>query len=177
MRRKMEKNIKELKMKLQDFDFRIWSYNIEEYLQPKNTYLAIVKDEKGLDSYEKVLDVADDCSGHDYPLYQYGDSADVEVELFTGLYDKNGKKIYEGDIVSYITFQGTTLFYFVTINKDINIFEIFRIANLEKFELYNRTENDRFSLYLFSKINDMKDIEVIGNIHNKAELLEVKEQK
>ncbi|EAH6043639.1 hypothetical protein EGQ36_08885, partial [Campylobacter jejuni] len=89
----------------------------------------------------------------------------------------NGKKIYEGDIVSYITFQGTTLFYFVTINKDINIFEIFRIANLEKFELYNRTENDRFSLYLFSKINDMKDIEVIGNIHNKAELLEVKEQK
>ncbi|QGK89709.1 hypothetical protein [Campylobacter phage DA10] len=64
-------------MKLKDFDFRIWSYNIEEYLQPKNTYLAIVKDEKGLDSYEKVLDVADDCSGHDYPLYQYGDSVNI----------------------------------------------------------------------------------------------------
>ncbi|EQA3509777.1 hypothetical protein ACX1PV_001757 [Campylobacter jejuni] len=64
-------------MKLKDFDFRIWSYNIEEYLQPKNTYLAIIKDKKGLDIYEKVLDVADDCSGHDYPLYQYGDSVNI----------------------------------------------------------------------------------------------------
>ncbi|EAJ2506439.1 YopX family protein [Campylobacter jejuni] len=163
-------------MKLKDFDFRIWDKNYKEYIFTNRTISKYYKDASTVTSLAGRIR-KEKYSGN-LVFDDLGcDCEECEIELFTGLYDKNRRKIYENDIVSYETLQGKTLFYFVTINKDINIFEIFRIANLEKFELYNRTENDRFSLYLFSKINDMKDIEVIGNIHNKAELLEVKELK
>ncbi|EMF1290784.1 hypothetical protein V2D99_001890 [Campylobacter jejuni] len=163
-------------MKLKDFDFRIWDKKYKEYIFTNRTISKYYKDASTVTSLAGRIR-KEKYSGN-LVFDDLGcDCEECEIELFTGLYDKNRRKIYENDIVSYETLQGKTLFYFVTINKDINIFEIFRIANLEKFELYNTTESDRFSLYLFSKINDMKDIEVIGNIHNKAELLEVKELK
>ncbi|EMF9285997.1 hypothetical protein V3072_001806 [Campylobacter jejuni] len=163
-------------MKLKDFDFRIWDKHYKEYIFTNRTISKYYKDASTVTSLAGRIR-KEKYSGN-LVFDDLGcDCEECEIELFTGLYDKNRRKIYENDIVSYATLQGKTLFYFVTINKDINIFEIFRIANLEKFELYNTTESDRFSLYLFSKINDMKDIEVIGNIHNKAELLEVKELK
>lgn len=143
-------------MKLKDFDFRIW------------------------DKYHKG------CSNKDCKCqtkFVYGEEAktrlsefkeDCEIELFTGLCDKNGKKIYEGDIVTYTTLQGKTLFYFITTNKNINTFQIFAISDLENFKLCNEIEIDRFLYSDFSKIEDMKNIELIGNIHENKELLNVR---
>lgn len=145
-------------MKLQDFDFRIWSYNTEEYLQPKNTYLAIAKDEKGLDSYEKVLDVADDCSGHVYPLHQYGDSANVEVELFTGFHDKHDTKIYEGDILRIQLDHNKVEKGFVQYHNGI-------------FKVVNRKASHEYCVTFLGTCYIKDGVEIIGNVHTDPDLL------
>lgn len=132
-------------MKLSEFDFRIWDKDEKCFLDPYTKSRAVVKNLPN----EKLLN--------------------LEIELFTGLCDKNGNKIYEGDIVTYTTLQGKTLFYFITTNKNINTFQIFAISDLENFKLCNEIEIDRFLYSDFSKIEDMKNIEVIGNIHNKGD--------
>ncbi|EAK3587550.1 hypothetical protein B5R48_06965 [Campylobacter coli] len=130
-------------MKLKDFDFRIWDKDEKCFLDPYTKSRAVVKNLPN----EKLLN--------------------LEIELFTGLYDKNGKKVYENDIISYTTLQGKTLFCFITPNKNINTFKIFVISDLENFKLYNEID-------LFFDLSNLEDIklnsEVIGNIHNRESI-------
>ncbi|EDJ8787187.1 hypothetical protein GFI78_09685 [Campylobacter coli] len=82
------------------------------------------------------------------------------IELFTGLCDKNGNKIYEGDI----------LYYF----KDCSEGEVFKYQVLFKegafylFESYDGFVDDEDLISEF----DLKELQVMGNIHENKELLE-----
>lgn len=87
---------------------------------------------------------------------------EVEVMQCTGLKDKNGKLIYEGDIVRFkdnITINGSkTHISVVEHNEAFNAF----MYHAKCMGLYtvNKAQNEKF------------DVEVIGNIYENKELLE-----
>ena len=85
------------------------------------------------------------------------DRDDFELMQFTGLYDKNGKEIYEGDIVSGV-------------NGSINGIGM-------KFTMSIKWDDHRvgFNIPLFKNdYNPTHYYEVIGNIYENPELLEEK---
>lgn len=90
---------------------------------------------------------------------KYGDVHDVVLETvgqYTGLTDKNGKRIFEGDIVTYIG-------------------EVCLVKwddETAKFVLENENLVCDFEEVWCNRLKSQ--IEVIGNIHDNPELLEVK---
>ncbi|ELK4692755.1 hypothetical protein QLC74_001829 [Campylobacter coli] len=140
-------------MKLSEFDFRVWDKDEKCFLDPYTKSRAVVKNLPN----EKLLN--------------------LEIELFTGLYDKNGNKIYENDIISYKTLKGKTLFYFITTNKNINALQIFVISDLENFKLCNEIDIS-FLFFDLSNLEYFKlNSEVIGNIHNREDISKMIKEK
>lgn len=82
---------------------------------------------------------------------------DKTVGQFTGLLDKNGREVYEGDIVKHIPRNETYVCEWTAIHACFTFVE-----NIEYGESY-----------YFQKI-DEKKIEIIGNIYDNPELLNEK---
>lgn len=125
-------------MKLKDFDFRIWD-NGQKYAGD------VVKKYIGLQGF----------------------SDDVEVELWSGFYDKNGKKIYVGDMVKYRKYTkplevvyAESTFYIIhpSIEKEFQVDCGTRLQGI-----YDNRDKGY-------KDNKLECVEVIGNIHENAEL-------
>lgn len=89
------------------------------------------------------------------------------VGQYTGLTDKNGKKIFEGDIVSTKYKLGRGGYY---------VFEVYYNENLCQFALTinsgSYTKNKQYDWLQLTSLKANK-VEIIGNIHDNPELLEV----
>lgn len=110
----------------------------------------------------KPENVCADCFG------EVLEDEDYIVMQCTGLKDKNGKLIYEGDIVK-------TDFKFSTVTVNPFLFDIGDVAFSEYFGgwVINSKENPApYQQARLGKI-DAENCEVIGNIYENKELLEV----
>lgn len=125
-------------MKISDLDFRIWD-NGQKYAGD------VVKKYMGLSGF----------------------SDDAEVELWSGFYDKNGKKIYVGDMVKYRKYTkplevvyAESTFYIIhpSIEKEFQVDCGTRLQGI-----YDNRDNGYTN-------NTLECVEVIGNIHENAEL-------
>ena len=75
----------------------------------------------------------------------------IELMQYTGLKDKNGKEIYEGDIIKFLN----------------NIFEVIWCNEKASFMLKNK-EYKEFLNFIYENNNGM---EIVGNIYENPELI------
>ena len=135
----------------------------------------LIKDKKMVDVKSIHFGTKKIMYGYSHGKQSYGNTTcsfdDCKLMEFTGLTDKNGKKIFEGDIlddrkengcVGVIVFEdgafkvrwyGTTIMLYPYGYDDAGFGEL---------------ETDHLDMYVIEKF------EVIGNIHDNPELLEVK---
>jgi uncharacterized phage protein (TIGR01671 family) len=91
-----------------------------------------------------------------------GELEDWEIMQFTGLKDKNGKEIYEGDIVK----RTWRLSYWESPTREIIIIGS-EDCPFNNCEWINEFEEIDYKI-------DNRSVEVIGNIYENPELLEIK---
>lgn len=140
---------------MRELKFRIWDNSHNEFIRPDYGLIGFCYP---LDGRIAVLTANSD------PI------EDCDIEQYTGLKDKNGKDIYEGDVVDVIS---------PTKLRGVEEHKIWvcRFGIKRAGFVLNRETNSRIFSLTFGEINAKNiAVEVIGNIHENADLLEGKWQ-
>ena len=121
--------------------FRVWSNYWKKYATEAELYMdgsadAVFEDDGGVPHHE---------------------NADLVLEFDTGLKDKNGKEIYEGDIVAYDYGFGTY------------------VVAYRRYDASFVLEDDDREEVLNLVLSGHPFYEVIGNVHENSKLLEEEE--
>ena len=128
------------------FKFRVWSKIGKVYFG----------EDYGVVYYSSKSKIDDDlyrvqCNGP----FELSKNDDFIIEQCTGLKDKNGKLIYEGDIMGHRIYLGNPELYVVKWSESVNGW------------VYQEAKNSLKTSYILTEFTDS----IIGNIHENPELL------
>src|SRR5690606_31997462 len=130
---------------------------------------------KMIEEYRPLVDHLEDVEGYKY------------IMRFTGLHDKNGKEIYEGDvfkkpvkinqslhgdwaIYEFLLKNGLTIVSYIRSEKDTGIPRGYLASPyFDEFDVDTKT-------IMFATQVTLNDCEIIGNIYQNPELIKLKEQ-
>ena len=125
---------------MRELKFRVWSDFWEKYADFEA---------------ELYMDGSIDADFEDDNGIPHHETTDLVIEQYTGLKDKNGKEIYEGDIV----------------DDGYHICKIRWSEHFAAFEAVNENDNYVSNIWFESKYG-----KVIGSIHENPELLEQEQE-
>jgi len=139
---------------MRELKFRVWD-------KANNRYLR--RDSTGIDNLGNIIDFEncdeDDLGVHNVRVLGKNDMG-FTTEQYTGLHDKNGKEIYEGDILS------------IPRRKDKKKDKLYTVVWHKTHARLNfANTNGEFGEISIGKI--MRS-QIVGNIHENSELLENK---
>lgn len=112
--------------------------------------------------------------------YTYEKDNPFIVEQYTGIRDKNGKEIYEGDIcrLTYYTKKKTNKRWHKDY-EDVEVVEFedgyFKFTNTDQYGIGSELAFSDYGEWSSENGNYKYEAEVIGNIHENPELLEGEE--
>lgn len=141
---------------MREIKFRAWikEEDIMTYFEDES---YILNGDMSVDAfdYEKS-----DCKNYFEPCYK---TVDAELMQFTGLHDKNGKEIYEGDIIQHwYDYSDITDRYLVEYDEDELSYVFQNLSNRNNFIALEDLYDEDYGDY---------SIEVIGNIYENSKFL------
>ena len=139
---------------MREIKFRVWDSDFKKMRYLSSTHDIIEFDENGIGQYHNLQTGYGEWFGY---LMQY-----------TGLKDKNGKEIYEGDIVRFVRNFSK---YKCSKNYDFEVyfneFLCHYALNILDDESNSYGKNGQFDILTLTGAK-VKDLEIIGNMYKKG---------
>jgi uncharacterized phage protein (TIGR01671 family) len=138
-----------------EIKFRAWD-KFQEKLIPAEQVMHIEFDKDGIKWIGCWVVVADNEGNPEQGLHQI-ERENLELMQYTGLKDKNGKEIYEGDIVYHV--------------EDVVVEVISGHERKEQECIFTEIKIPDIYLQVGGNLPDIDELEIIGNIYEDTELI------